>query len=160
MVPSDSVTIPLTVQPGDTVFASVTVVGRSVRVAIADRTTGATFTRTLHPSVLDTTSADWIAEAPSTCFGSSTCVVEPLANFGSVSFASARATSTTGHAGPISDSAWSATVIDMAADAGPPGFRPGDRFAGALGLKEATTGPLSASGDGFAVTVAGASPST
>jgi Peptidase A4 family len=156
LVPASSVRTPVTIHAGDEMFASVTVTGHAVRVALSDRTTSATYTRTLRPSRIDTTSAEWIAEAPSVCFGAGACFVEPLASFGSMTFASARATSTSGHTGPISDGAWAATAIDLAADQGRPPFFPGHRFAAAEGRVQATAQPLAASGDSFAVTTAAA----
>ena len=48
----------------------------------------------------DISSAEWIAEAPSTCSqGLSSCTPLPLADFGTVQFTSASATTTDGHTG-------------------------------------------------------------
>jgi hypothetical protein len=98
----------------------------------------------------DLTSAEWIAEAPSSCSSSGGCRTLPLANFGSVSFARAAATGD-GHAGTISDPAWQATPVELA-ELGPDGIDPA--FADvrpATDASGATPGPLSADGRGFAV---------
>ena len=51
----------------------------------------------------DTSSAEWIAEAPSACDGSGSCQPLPLSDFGTVQFTGATATAG-GHTGTISDS--------------------------------------------------------
>ncbi|MGH2890175.1 MAG: G1 family glutamic endopeptidase [Solirubrobacteraceae bacterium] len=114
LVPADSRTIALPVAPGDGVVATVTVAGREVTLTLADAATGRSFHRTLRASQLDTTSAEWILEAPSLCSGNS-CRTLPLANFGSTGFAFAGATSTAGDSGPIQAPGWNATSISMTA---------------------------------------------
>ena len=54
----------------------------------------------------DTSSAEWIAEAPSQCDSTSSCTPLPLADFGTVQFTGASATAN-GHTGSIDDSNWS-----------------------------------------------------
>lgn len=114
LIPADSRTIALHVAPGDGVVATVTVIGRQVTLTLADVTTGRSFDRTLRAAQIDTTSAEWILEAPSLCSGSS-CRTLPLANFGSTGFAFAGATSTAGDSGPIRAPGWNATSISMTA---------------------------------------------
>ncbi|HEY4411577.1 MAG TPA: G1 family glutamic endopeptidase, partial [Gaiellaceae bacterium] len=77
---------------------------------------GQTFTTTATPAVLDTSSAEWIAEAPSRCFGAH-CFPLQLANFGTVQF-SGSSTTANGHVGTISDASWSATSIELGGNAG------------------------------------------
>ena len=149
LVPSAPVDIDLTIRPGDTVSASVTVTGRTVKLYLANRTRGTVFSKQLTADSIDVTSAEWIVEAPSACYGNR-CDTLPLANFGSATFASARATSATGHAGAINDSAWSATSIALRSDSGR-AFG-GGRFASDDGAGGATPGGLTPTGDGFAVT--------
>ena len=117
LLPAASIGIPLTVSPGDTVSAEVSVNGSLVTLTITDVTTGATFTTQQTPSVLDTTSAEWIAEAPSQCSSFNRCTPLPLANFGTVQF-SGSSTTASGHVGTISDATWSATAIQLSGGAG------------------------------------------
>jgi Peptidase A4 family len=147
LVPDDPVDIDLTIKPGETVSASVTVSGHTVKLYLANRTRGTVFTKQLTADRIDVTSAEWIVEAPSACYGDR-CETLPLANFGSTSFANAKATSTTGHQGTISDRAWSATSIALRADRGR-AF--GGRFTADSGSGGASPGDLTATGDGFAV---------
>lgn len=112
LVPSAPVKIPMTVRPGDHISGSVSVSGTSVNVYIADQTTGSSFTKTLQMSSPDTSSAEWIAEAPSTEDGFGNYSPLPLSDFGRVTFTNASATSA-GHTGSISDPAWSATAIQL-----------------------------------------------
>jgi Peptidase A4 family len=148
LVPDDPVDIDLTIKPGETVSASVTVSGHTVKLYLANRTRGTVFTKQLNADRIDITSAEWIVEAPSACYGDR-CETLPLANFGSTSFANAKATSTIGHQGTISDPAWSATSIALRADRG---HAFGGRFTADPGSGGASPGDLTATGDGFAVT--------
>jgi Peptidase A4 family len=148
LVPAAPVHIALAVRPGDTLSSSVTVTGRTVKLALANQTTGASFTKQLRPKRVDLTSAEWVVEAPSTCDAGG-CDPLPLANFGSASFASATATTTRGHRGAIADPAWARTAISLSAhangDIGTDLTLPGSSA-------EAAPGDLAASGDGFTVT--------
>jgi hypothetical protein len=146
LVPDVSHGTRLRARPGDEVSASVTVFGRRVRLRLSNRTTGKAFTRTLNASAIDVTSAEWILEAPSACGGTTaddSCQIMPLADFGSLRLSEARALTSGGHSGAISDSAWDAVQIHMRAGGGR--FGPRDPSAGA------TTGALSASGRAFTV---------
>jgi hypothetical protein len=158
LVPDQEANIKMTVKPGDQMSARVTVKGTSVTVRLSDLTTGNTFSKLLTASAIDTTSAEWIVEAPSECFSSdeSTCRVLPLANFTTTTFTAARAVSTDGHQGVINDPAWAVTPINLSSDASPFGgrFRGGPRRGGAAG--NATVGDLAASGASFTVTYAAA----
>jgi Peptidase A4 family len=149
MVPDAPVDIDLTVKPGDTVSASVTVSGHTVKLYLANRTRGTKFTKQMTVDRVDVTSAEWIVEAPSACYGDR-CETLPLANFGTTAFANTNATSATGHQGAISDPAWSATSIALRSG-GRRAFG-GGRFASDDGNAGASPGDLSATGDGFAVT--------
>ncbi|MEA2256752.1 MAG: hypothetical protein QOG35_2797 [Solirubrobacteraceae bacterium] len=149
LVPAASLPTRMTIAPGDTISASVTVTGHLVRVFIADRTRRTVFTRRLQADRVEVTSAEWIVEAPSVCGGVGGCSLHPLANFGTAAFANARATSTTGHAGPIADPTWAATAIALASDTGRPGPA---RFTSDAGPPTASPAPLAAGGDAFTVT--------
>src|SRR4051812_2881318 len=69
LVPDVSHRARLRVHPGDRMAASVVVTGRRVRLRLSNRTTGLGLTRTLFAEAVDTTSAEWIIEAPSACQG-------------------------------------------------------------------------------------------
>ena len=73
------------ISPGDTISAEVSVSGGSVTITLRDTTRGWTQTATQSNSGYALTSAEWIAEAPSSG------KVLPLANFGTVNFSGASA---------------------------------------------------------------------
>jgi hypothetical protein len=146
IVPAAPVKLGLTVRPGDTMSASVAVAGRSVKLFIADRTRGTSFTKRLDVARVDVSSAEWIVEAPSACGANGFCRALPLANFGTTSFAAAKATSDTGHTGTITDPAWSAVAITLSTRAR------GLRFTTDQESGTAAPANLSPAGDAFAVT--------
>jgi hypothetical protein len=148
LVPDAPVRLGLTVRPGDTISASVTVSGHAVKVFIANRTRRTSFTKQLTPAQVDVSSAEWIVEAPSACIDDGGCRTLPLADFGTTPFANARATSATGHSGTITDPAWSAVAITLTPGRGP-GFM---RFATEAGPGSAAPAGLSPAGDAFTVT--------
>jgi hypothetical protein len=147
LVPKPSRPIHLHIRPGDSLAASVVVVGHRVTLKLTDKTTHRTFQKTIHPSVVDVSSAEWIVEAPSDCVSATQCQTLPLANFGSANFTLARTETTSGHVGTIADPDWTTTKIRLR-----PGghefinYQPGDR-AGA-----ASPSPLTAGGSAFSVT--------
>ena len=158
LVPDVGHDLPLTVRPGDKIAASVTVSGHRVTVRMVDKTTGASVTKRLTAAAVDTTSAEWIVEAPSLCSGTSLtnaqCVQSSLANFGSTRFANARATSTYGHEGTVTDAAWSTTSLTLVPEATTEGGWDGPgggRFVRESVSGAATPGVLNTSGDSFAV---------
>jgi hypothetical protein len=147
LVPDAPVELDLAVRPGDTISAAVTVEGHVVKLFIANRTRGTSFTRRLTAARVDVSSADWIVEAPSACGDNGGCRALPLADFGTTPFAAARATSATGHAGTITDPAWSAVAITLT-----PGRGPGSmRSAPDAGAGSAAPADLSPAGDAFTV---------
>ena len=120
LVPSAPVRLGLQVSPGDKISAAVKVNGSSVTVTLLDNTTGNYVNKTLQMSSPDTSTAEWIAEAPSNCQGGADgqCTPLPLADFGSVGFTGASATAD-GHTGAINDSAWTdePLALDSSQDA-------------------------------------------
>jgi hypothetical protein len=116
LVPAPSAPIKLKVFPGNVIAALVSVAGTKVTLQIRNLTRKTKFTKVVRMSAPDLSSAEWVAEAPSACTASGSCTVLPLTNFGTVPFAQASATAN-GHTGPISDAAWSATTIQLVADA-------------------------------------------
>jgi Peptidase A4 family len=99
MYPAASVQTSLSVEPGDTLTASVSVSGNSYTLTITDSRSG-TFTTTQTASGDADSSAEWIAESPSIC--TVVCRNASLTNFGTVNFTGASATAGS-LTGPISD---------------------------------------------------------
>jgi len=149
LVPAASVKLPLTVAAGDRISAAVNVEGRTVTIALEDMTTRKRVARTLLMAAPATSSAEWIAEAPSAVTPHGTEVL-PLTDFGTVAFSGARATTTFGHTGTISDPAWSSSAITLETPAGGPGQF--GRFAGQISEAQAVPGPLRSGGRAFSVT--------
>ncbi|HEX6761251.1 MAG TPA: G1 family glutamic endopeptidase [Gaiellaceae bacterium] len=118
IVPAPSVSVKLKVVPGDVISASVNVQPNGILVQVKNRTRKTSFTKLLPmPAVTDFTSAEWIAEAPSSCNEDlSHCRTLPLANFGTVPFTRIAAIANT-HPGVVTDSAWASTRIDLVPDA-------------------------------------------
>jgi hypothetical protein len=150
IVPAPSIPIAMKMAPGDRMTAAVLVQGTQVTLQLTNTTRHIRVTRRVTVQQPDLTSAEWIAEAPSSCSSSGQCRTLPLADFGTVSFARAAATGD-GHAGTISDPAWQATPVELAElgqdglDTSFAGMRPSPATSGA------SPGPLSADGRGFAV---------
>jgi peptidase A4-like protein len=71
----------LTISPGDHISAQSSFNGRSFVVTITDTTTGASFSTSSRVKSAQRSSAEWIAEAPSSSGG-----ILPLADFGTVSY--------------------------------------------------------------------------
>jgi Peptidase A4 family len=115
LVPAAPVQLNLTIRPGDHITASVGVNGSSTVFSLKDETTGQSFTKTVQSPNPDTSSAEWVAEAPSQCDGSGSCTPLPLSDFGTVDFTNATATAN-GHTGTISDSNWTAQPIALGSD--------------------------------------------
>ena len=113
LVPAPSKTISLAVHPGDAMHATVTVVGHQVTVVLDNLTSHRTFRRSMYAPSIDVSSAEWIVEAPSECISQLACQALPLADFGSVTFDSARATSTAGTTGSIISPTWWRTKIEL-----------------------------------------------
>jgi hypothetical protein len=112
LLPAGPVNLKLKVHPGDELSASVTVKGHGVTLRIADLTTGERFSRTQRVASVDTSSAEWIVEAPSACVSSQSCEILPLTDFGEVPFAAATATADA-HTGPITDPDWTAGALEL-----------------------------------------------
>src|SRR2546429_5548491 len=77
----------LTIRPGDHISAEASFNGRSFTVTITDTSTGHSFSTSAKVHSAQRSSAEWIAEAPSSSGG-----ILPLADFGTVSFSSCTAT--------------------------------------------------------------------
>ncbi|MDQ6606589.1 MAG: G1 family endopeptidase [Actinomycetota bacterium] len=145
LVPSPSMPVHLTPKPGDTMQASVSVAGHRVTLRLIDRTRHKSFVRTVSVAKADLGSAEWIVEAPSQCTNLD-CRTLPLADFGSVPFASASAVTAAGRRGSISSRRWSATKITLALDA--------RHYVSARAPAAATPSGLQKSGAAFSVAFA------
>lgn len=102
------------VSPGDKLSAEVSYAGSGrFTLTLNDvASTGAqkwSYTTTQSSSRAARTSAEWVAEAPSSCFVN--CRVLPLANFGTVNFSGSYAT-TTGSSNPISSFSYDKIVME------------------------------------------------
>jgi hypothetical protein len=133
--------------------ATVTVTGHQVVFDLANLTQHRHFHKSLYAPAIDVSSAEWIVEAPSACLGQFACQALPLANFGTVTFGSADAASTSGPAGTIVDGRWGRTKIRLT-----PG---GQRFiatanTGDLAAGTAAPSSLRSRGSTFNVTYAAA----
>jgi hypothetical protein len=162
LLPAAQQPLNLAVHPGDHMTGRVTVNGTTVTVSLSDQTTGGSVTKTLQTSSPDTSSAEWIAEAPALQTAAGDQIL-PLADFGQVSFADSSATAG-GHTGSVTDPSWSVQRIDMSSD--------GTRFLGGpsrfsssaapaqQSTTGASTGDLSSDGSSFSVSTSNAaSPS-
>ncbi len=121
----------LTITPGDHITAEASFSGRSFTVTITDTTTGHSFSTSARVHSAQRSSAEWIAEAPSSSGG-----ILPLANFGTVSFAACTAKVGTA-SGTIGSFGSSVQVITMVSNSG---------------AVKAQPSSLSGSGDSFSVT--------
>lgn len=130
LVPAPSTPFSFTLAPGDLVDATVTVKGHVVTMSLYDATRHRGFTKTLTARTVDTSSAEWIVEAPSDC-GVNSCQTLPLANFGAATFSGAQAQSTTGRQGSIAGSGWGFTKISLLSGAQRFVAYPGRAAAGA-----------------------------
>ncbi len=147
LVPAPSSGIRMKVDPGDVLAGSVTVVGHRVTLTLVDRTRHKRFTKTVTLSSIDVTSADWIVEAPSECNGNGNyCQALPLADFGSETFAYAKAETASKLSGSILSRLWGTTAITLA-----PGGRQYASYQAASG-GESSPSALSDSGSSFKLT--------
>ena len=112
LVPDPPVSFAMKIKPGDVISTSVKVKGNFVTLQITNRTRGTVAADRALDHSLDLSSAEWIAEAPSTCWAGSSCSPLPLADFGSLKFSGITATGN-GHAGTISDPAWANVPIQL-----------------------------------------------
>lgn len=152
LVPSAPVRLDLTISPGDHVSGRVDVSGTTVTVSLADHTSGQSVTKTLTMSNPDTSSAEWIAEAPSACDSSGNCQPVTLADFGKVTFTGASATAN-GHTGTISDQSWANEPVSLSSEAG--GYGGPEFLSTQQASGDAQPSGLSTDGSSFSVSYVG-----
>ncbi len=113
MYPKFPLNLKLAVSPGDRISAEVNYKGNGFFVlTIKDLTKGTSYSTTQRSNNAARSSAEWIAEAPSSSSG-----VLPLSDFGNVQFTNASAT-LNGRTGAISGSGWQRDQINMTASSG------------------------------------------
>ena len=157
LVPAAPVTVKLTLAAGDHIAASVAVHGQRVILQVRDLTSAKSDTVVRSIAQPDVRSAEWILEAPSECLDLDRCQTLPLADFGTITFTDAKASTVFGHTGPISDPHYLATPLDLSEEASGPHPR---HAIDAATLASADVSPLSATGNSFTVTWQPATPST
>ena len=137
LVPAAETKLDLAIHPGDQMAGSVTVNGTNVTISLSDKTTGQSVTKTLTMSNPDTSSAEWIAEAPSAQSPSGDVQALPLANFGQVTFTNTSATAG-GHTGSISDPNWTVQQVSLQPSGATGALAGGGRFnpAGLEGVSQ------------------------
>jgi hypothetical protein len=97
---------------GDTITGTVTILNyRFVRLEVQNQTQNWDFKRTINFSSQDTTTADWIMEAPATCV-LYTCQEASLANFGSITMRNISAIGN-GHKGTLTEPKWKVIPIRL-----------------------------------------------
>jgi Peptidase A4 family len=148
IIPSPSVPIRMKLTPGDRITAAVLVNGTRVTMSLKNLTRGTRFSKTITVSQVDTASAEWIVEAPSSCSVVGTCRVVPLSRFGTVTFANA-ATIGDGVPDTLASPTWALTPITLITGTSDGGFF-GDQTAVAPGVG-AVPGAITADGRGFSV---------
>jgi Peptidase A4 family len=122
LVPAGSVRIPLKIKAGDTINAAVLVQGQKITFSLKNLTRKTRFSKVVTAQQpLDTSSAEWIAEAPSDCGSFGRCHVVPLTNFGTVTFSNIAAIGND-HGGTLTDPSWTATPIELISDGSQSGF--------------------------------------
>ncbi len=146
IVPAPSRRLDLIVRPGNTVTATVDVIGHHVVLTLRDVTRHRAVSKSLAPRTVDVGSAEWIVEAPEQCLGASKCRTLPLADFGAVTFRGAHARDAAGVTGAIRSNHWTRTKITLAQSE--------DRLVSGRTLADAVPSTLSASGARFRVTYA------
>jgi hypothetical protein len=148
LVPNPSRPLSLRVSGGDRLAASVTVTGHKVVLALQNVTTRKSVVKTVHASQVDVSSAEWIAEAPSSCVTANSCQTLPLADFGSAGFQSAGAQAAGAAKTGLDNRRWTLTKITLEPS--------GQRFIGLQGSGSAagaaTPSAVTAKGTAFTIT--------
>ncbi len=152
LIPAGPVALKLKTNPGDHMIASTTVIGRDATLRLNDLTAGTRYSVTRRVASIDTSSAEWIIEAPSSCFTTSACQTLPLSDFGTVSFSSATAT-VGAQTAPADSPSWAEVGLELRQGTGV-SSRSDGRHAGpetGASLIDATPSSLSGSQGAFTV---------
>jgi hypothetical protein len=101
------------VQAGDTMTGLVKILTPSlVELQIQDQTRNWTWSRNITFSPMDTSTAEWITEAPATCLRF-VCSEANLANFGTVTMRNISATTANGKSGTLTNPDWNVTALQL-----------------------------------------------
>ena len=101
------------VQAGDAMTGLVKILGPSlVQLQIQNQTRNWSWSRNITFSPMDTSTAEWITEAPATCLRF-VCSEANLANFGTVSMRGISATTANGKSGTLVDPDWAVTALQL-----------------------------------------------
>jgi Peptidase A4 family len=157
LVPAAEQKLNVAIHPGDQMDGSVTVNGTNVTISLSNKSTGQSVTKTLTMSNPDTSSAEWIAEAPSAQSQTGDLQALPLANFGKVTFTNTSATAG-GHTGSLNDPNWTLQQVNLQPSGANGDLGGGGQVtpAGLQGISQSSTAGASASdvsGDGSSFTV-------
>lgn len=152
LIPAAPVTLKIATSPGDQITASVTVHGHDVTMRLRNLTTDARYSVTRRLSAIDTSSADWIVEAPSTCYTERNCNALPLSDFGIVSFSGATAT-VGSRTAPVASPGWPDVALELRQGASSfgPGSARNTRAQPAAGVIAATPSAPSSTLGAFSV---------
>jgi hypothetical protein len=112
LIPAESVVLRLRVAPGDEINAFTQVHGHYVTFRITDVTRRRRVVLRRYAPYIDLSSAEWIVEAPLSCSQPHSCSETRLADFGSVDFLAAQATSG-GRTASIGSRHWQADSIEL-----------------------------------------------
>jgi hypothetical protein len=157
LVPYPAYNVPVAdrVLPGDTITGLVQILSTTlVELQIVNQTRGWSFSRNITFSSQDTTTAEWIAEAPAACLRF-VCHEANLANFGTVTMSNLSAVGN-GSEGTLTDPDWNVTPVQLVpTKLTVPTLNP-DAPGGAQGQASspagATPGPHSDDGKSFSIT--------
>ena len=145
IVPDPATFVSLKVRPGDLVTAALVVQGQTVTMSLANQTTKKRYSTTVDvQQTVDTSSAEWIAEAPSLCRSQAACDVVPLSNFRTVGFSNVAATAS-GHMGVLTDPAWLLTPIALVSSSG------AARYTAKSNASGAVPNPIESGGRAFSI---------
>jgi hypothetical protein len=149
VIPAPAVSIPMKVAAGDKMNAALLVQGQTITFSLKNLTRHTRFSKVINArQPLDVTSAEWIAEAPSSCTSAGHCSVVPLTNFGTVTFQDV-ALIANDHPGTLVDPTWLPTPIELITESRSNGlFGTTDVLGPGIG---AVPGDLSADGRSFSV---------
>jgi hypothetical protein len=148
IIPAPSSSVRMKVNAGDRITAAVVVDGARVTMSLKNDTRGTRFSRTMTVSPVDTSSAEWIVEAPSNCNAVGMCRVVPLSRFRTVTFANAAAIGD-GVADTLASPTWAVSPITLITGDSGGGFF-GNQSDAASGVG-AVPGAVTADGRGFTV---------
>src|SRR4051794_4310911 len=145
IIPDPANFIALKVRPGDLITAALVVRGQSVTMSLANQSTRKRYSRRFDlQQAIDTSSAEWIAEAPSLCRSQAACDVVPLSNFRTVGFTNIALTAN-GHMGVLTDPAWLVAPIALVSSSGATHYTPKSNSSGAVPT------PISSTGRSFSI---------